>query len=617
MDYATMQSILGWAAIAAALIAGGIVGAMLVYDLGKPLWRRLARLWRRSPVECVAAVSLLCYCVAWGGGKITFPRTNAEYELLKDAGSYATNDTLHVAYTAHAILPDTADLQVYRRAADSTNDADWAAAWASTVGASPSPFDLDIEGATNWNYAVFTTWQPAPPVQTNGVLHVDWVVATNAETAAASTHALAAVPVKTTVVAGQVNFASGVVETVTETLAPQHARTTKTQTEEEYYYAKYAPDTAILVDLDAADTNTVWVVSACFNRGSEAYTVDWGDGTVTAHTSSYWGTKAGHTYAERGQYVVRLSDSLSQPLYHYGITISPALSRLLRWGDHVTHADYAFGWARTAPIGLPGGEMARWPSNLTSANGTYCGCKSLTGSIPAWPTNSVFASANSTYQNCTLLTGSIPAWPTNLTSANWTYYGCTSLTGSIPAWPTNLTSAQSTYENCAGLTGQIPAWPTNLTSAQSTYAGCSGLTGQIRAWPTNLTSANYTYYGCSGLTGQIPAWPTNLTIAACTYAGCKSLTGQIPAWPTNLTRANATYQYCSGLTGKIPAWPTNLTSANWTYCGCKSLTGAWTDDPDELMPAHITSHNNTVLWASDALRALFYESWEGTRKEGE
>ena len=199
MDYATMQSILGWAAIAAALVAGGIVGAMLVYDLGKPLWRRLARLWRRSPVECVAAVSLLCYCVAWGGGKITFPRTNAEYELLKDAGSYATNDTLHVAYTAHAILPDTADLQVYRRAADSTNDADWAAAWASTVGASPSPFDLDIEGATNWNYAVFTTWQPAPAVQTNGVLHVDWVVAANAETAAASTHALAVVPLKSTV----------------------------------------------------------------------------------------------------------------------------------------------------------------------------------------------------------------------------------------------------------------------------------------------------------------------------------------------------------------------------------------------------------------------------------
>ena len=318
-------------------------------------------------------------------------------------------------------------------------------------------------------------------------------------------------------------------------MVPQHARTTKTQTEEEYYYAKYAPDTAILVDLDAADTNTVWVVSACFNRGSEAYTVDWGDGTVTAHTSSYWGTKAEHTYAERGQYVVRLSDSLSQPLYHYGITISPALSRLLRWGDHVTHADYAFGWAKTAPIALPGGEMARWPANLTSANRTYYDCTSLTGSIPAWPSNSVFASANSTYESCTLLTGSIPAWPSNsvFASANYTYKNCTSLTGSIPAWPSNsvFASANGTYERCTLLTGSIPAWPSNLTIADATYRYCEGLTGSIPAWPTNLTKADWTYCGCKSLTGAWTDDPDELMPAHITSHSCTVL------WASDALRA--------------------------------------------------------------------------------
>ena len=202
MDYATMQSILGWAAIAAALIAGGIVGAMLVYDLGKPLWRRLARLWRRSPVECVAAVALLCYCVAWGGGKITFPRTNAEYELLKDAGSFIltagetlTNqyydvafdyDMLAIRFTAHPILPDTADIQLWRRPAASTNDADWVAfddkrTLAEYRDGDECALDITLAAhtATNWNWVVFTTWQPAPAVQTNGVLHVDWWGATN------------------------------------------------------------------------------------------------------------------------------------------------------------------------------------------------------------------------------------------------------------------------------------------------------------------------------------------------------------------------------------------------------------------------------------------------------
>ena len=202
MDYATLQSILGWAAIAAALIAGGIVGVMLVYDLGKPLWRRLARLWRRSPVECVAAFALLCYCVAWGGGKgkISFPRTNAEYELLKDNGSYIltageTNefeqysqpfDQVQIYFTTHPILPDTADVQVWRRLVASTNDADWEAVDTTTVAKTligQSAHWLPISGgiytATNYNWVVFTTWQPTPSVQTNGVLHVDWWGGTN------------------------------------------------------------------------------------------------------------------------------------------------------------------------------------------------------------------------------------------------------------------------------------------------------------------------------------------------------------------------------------------------------------------------------------------------------
>ena len=216
MDYATMQSILGWAAIAAALIAGGIVGVMFVYDLGKPLWRRLARLWRRSPVECVAAVALLCYCVAWGGGKITFPRTNAEYELLKDNGSFIltagetmTNqyydvasdyDLLAIRFTFLPILPDTADIQLWRRPVSSTNDADWVIydnnplTFYNFDGLGERDIPLDAHTATNWNWVVFTTWQPTPSVQTNGVLHVDWWGGTNG-----AATAVFGIPLKSTV----------------------------------------------------------------------------------------------------------------------------------------------------------------------------------------------------------------------------------------------------------------------------------------------------------------------------------------------------------------------------------------------------------------------------------
>ncbi len=175
MDYATLQNILGCAAVCAALAGGGIVGVMLVYDLGKPLWSRLARLWRRSPVECVAAVALLCYCVAWGGGKITFPRTTIEYELLKDAGSEVTGNAVTVVYTRHALLPDLADIQLWRRPAASTNDADWVMCASNSVAAWSSPQIYEYADATNQRWVVFTTWTPSPAVQTNGVFHIGWI----------------------------------------------------------------------------------------------------------------------------------------------------------------------------------------------------------------------------------------------------------------------------------------------------------------------------------------------------------------------------------------------------------------------------------------------------------
>ena len=56
------------------------------------------------------------------------------------------------------------------------------------------------------------------------------------------------------------------------------------------------------------------------------------------------------------------------------------------------------------------------------------------------------------------------------------------------------------------------------------------------------------------------------------------------------------------------------------YKGCAGLTGAWTDDPLLLMPetmngqeGYVTDHDDVVAGTGDALRALFYEDWGGTK----
>ena len=110
-------------------------------------------------------------------------------------------------------------------------------------------------------------------------------------------------------------------------------------------------------------------------------------------------------------------------------------------------------------------------------------------------------------------------------------------------------------------------------------------------------------------------WGDNINSCYYSYGECLKLTGFVPRWNDKISNANLTYSKCSGLTGDIPKWGAAMTSTPNCYLRCSGLTGAWTDDPDELMPARITSHGWCVSYCSAALRALFYSDWGGTREK--
>ena len=317
--------------------------------------------------------------------------------------------------------------------------------------------------------------------------------------------------------------------------------------------------------------------------------------------------------------------------------------------------------------GLTATELPDWPSGLTSigsvsnnmAGGVYADCKNIhITKVPEWPKALKAIRGNSGWNNDSVFYNvdidvtELPEWPEGLeVIAGGVYNGCKNIRAKVPKWPSSLKSiiiayyysSPAVYDGCTGLYGEVPEWPEGLERLDSgVYTGCTGLTGEIPAWPTSLTSANYTYSGCTGLTGAPADWSncTALTSIESVYNGCSKLTGEIPAFPPNVKNVNRAYQKCVGLYGDAPEWPDTVTTAHdtfwntkvsglikkwgaamvtatWTYENCKYLTGAWTDDPAELMPTNITSHDSCVSGASDALRALFYSDWGGTRTKEE
>ena len=122
---------------------------------------------RRGVFAALLALAAAATIMAQKRSTITF-----DSAYIRDAGSYATNDVLHVAATnapaAAMIDLTTTPLLVYRRPADSTNAADWVElAPRRTFGDLPA--DWVSVNATNYNYLVFLDYVPPSPVHTNGV----------------------------------------------------------------------------------------------------------------------------------------------------------------------------------------------------------------------------------------------------------------------------------------------------------------------------------------------------------------------------------------------------------------------------------------------------------------
>ena len=156
-------------------------------------------------------------------------------------------------------------------------------------------------------------------------------------------------------------------------------------------------------------------------------------------------------------------------------------------------------------------------------------------------------------------------------------------------------------------------WGDNVTSAENAFRGCENFRRTAR-WNAKITNANWTYCDCHNFLG--PFYQFNDVTVDCTwtYVRCYVAEGTIPPWGKAVRCGNSTYFSCRKATGIIPPWGESMTDSHYTYYDCQSLSGAWTDDPDELMPSRFTYVVNCVTAASDALRALFYEDWGGTKK---
>ena len=143
--------------------------AAVVFVLFLHIFNKVPRADRLPPSTRVCLSILAAWAVVYGGGKSQQGRVTVDDPYIRDAGSYLTNDVVHVSIQKKtALLPDTTEILVYARQLDSTNVLDWARLTPHLTYAD-HPHDYSLPNATNYNVMVAAQFSPAPTVHTNGV----------------------------------------------------------------------------------------------------------------------------------------------------------------------------------------------------------------------------------------------------------------------------------------------------------------------------------------------------------------------------------------------------------------------------------------------------------------
>ena len=148
---------------------GMLLVALVVFVLFLHIYNKTPRI-RETPRGFRATLALLTsWAVLYGGSKGPVGRVTVDDPYIRDAGSYLTNDVVHVSIAKKtALLPDTTEILVYARELAATNASDWVRLTPHLTYAD-HPYDYALPNATNHNVLVAAQFTPGPTVHTNGV----------------------------------------------------------------------------------------------------------------------------------------------------------------------------------------------------------------------------------------------------------------------------------------------------------------------------------------------------------------------------------------------------------------------------------------------------------------
>jgi surface protein len=338
-----------------------------------------------------------------------------------------------------------------------------------------------------------------------------------------------------------------------------------------------------------------------------AYTVDWGDGTTTNHTS---GSTAEKTYSYSSisstgesalgyrQVIIQVYPQSGQNLTTLNLNVRNTTSSVAYssgWLEVVVNGSnltsLVFSGNTTAARLLQQATVLQ--HNLTSTNSMFLNCTALV-SVPLFNTASVTITL-AMFQNCVSLK-SVPLFNTAaVTNMGSMFHTCSSLT-EVPLFNTAAaTNMASMFNTCQALRS-VPLFNTGaVTNMGSMFNACINLTTVPLFNAGAVTSMTNMFSNCSSLASVPPLNTAVVTTMTSMFSACLALTG-VPLFNTaSVTNVSGAFNGCLSLT-TLPALNLSAVSS-----AANMATFVATGTP--ISSCACTGINQTVSFANCKLSA--------------
>ncbi len=336
---------------------------------------------------------------------------------------------------------------------------------------------------------------------------------------------------------------------------------------------------------------------------SGAYTVDWGDGTVSEDVSG----DQTHEYGDAGTHTVRVYGGFER-IYLEGDTRNAAkLLSIEQWGDiRWASMGHAFSWASnmvyraTDTPDLSGvtdmsymfshassfnGNISSWDvSQVTDMSDMFVGASSFNRPMNDWDVSQVtdmsymFSSASSFNQP-------LSSWDVSqVTDMRGMFYQASSFNQPLNAWDvSSVTDMFHMFWGASSFNQPLNAWDvSSVTDMSGMFWGASSFNRPLNEWDvSSVTDMSAMFHQASSFNRPLNAWDvSSVTDMSAMFRQASAFNRDISAWDVSaVTDMSAMFHQASSFNGNISSWDiSQVTDMHYMFLGASSFNqplNAW------------------------------------------